>query len=48
MEFSTAIQILSHGVLASAGAFVIVDFLKARQELSRAITSLRDRREEVR
>jgi hypothetical protein len=47
MEFATAIQSLSYGVLASAGVFVVVDFLKARQELSRAMIS-RDRREEVR
>jgi len=48
MEFATAIQILSYGVLASAGFFVIADFLRARQELSRAMISLRYRREEVR
>jgi hypothetical protein len=47
MEFATAMQILSYGVLASAGFFVIVDFVKARQELSRAMISLRDRTEEV-
>jgi hypothetical protein len=48
MEFATAIQILSYGVLGAAGFFVAVDFLKARQELSRTMVLLRDRREEVR
>jgi hypothetical protein len=48
MEFATAIQILSYGVLGAAGVFVAFDFLKARQELSRVIMSSRSGREEVR
>jgi hypothetical protein len=48
MEFATALQILSYGVLVGAGIVVGVDFLKARQELSRAMISWRDQREEVR
>jgi hypothetical protein len=48
MEFATAIQILSYGVLGAAGVFVALDFLKARQELSRAMVLLRDQRDEGR
>jgi len=48
MEIATAIQILSYGILAAAGVAVGLDFLKARQELSRAMLSWRDGRQEVR
>jgi hypothetical protein len=47
MEFSTAIQILSFGILAGAGAIVLLDFVKARQELSRAFVTWRADQEEV-
>jgi hypothetical protein len=48
MELITAIQILSYGVLTAAGVAVGLDFLKARQELSRAMMSWRTGREEAR
>lgn len=48
MELQTAIQILSFGILAAAGMIVGLDFLKARQELSRAMLSWSAGREEVR
>jgi hypothetical protein len=48
MELATAIQILSFGILAAAGVVVGLDFLKARQELSRAMVSWRGGRQEVR
>jgi hypothetical protein len=48
MELATAIQILSFGILTAAGTVVGLDFLKARQELSRAMLSWRAGREEVR
>jgi hypothetical protein len=48
MELITAIQILSYGILAAAGVVVGLDFVKARQELSRAIVSWRSEREEAR
>jgi hypothetical protein len=48
MELQTAIQILSFGILAAAGTVVGLDFLKARQELSRAMLSWRAGRQEVR
>jgi hypothetical protein len=47
MELQTAIQILSYGILAAAAVAVGLDFLKARQELSRAMISWRSGREEV-
>jgi hypothetical protein len=39
---------LSYGVLTAAGVAVGLDFLKARQELSRAMMSWRTGREEAR
>lgn len=48
MELTTAIQILSYGILAAAGVVVGLDFVKARQELSRAMLSWRAEREEAR
>jgi hypothetical protein len=48
MELATSIQILSYGILAAAGVAVGLDFLKARQELSRAMMSWRIGREEAR
>jgi hypothetical protein len=48
MELITAIQILSYGVLIAAGVAVGLDFLKARQELSKAMVSWRSEREEAR
>jgi hypothetical protein len=48
MELAAAIQILSFGILAAAGVVVGLDFLKARQELSRAMVSWRSGRQEVR
>jgi hypothetical protein len=47
MEIGTGIQIVSYGILAAAGVAVGLDFVKARQELSRAILSWRAR-EDVR
>jgi hypothetical protein len=47
MELRTAIEILSYGILAAAAVALRRDFLKARQELSRAIGSWRSEREEV-
>jgi hypothetical protein len=47
MELTTAIQILSYGILAAAGVVVGLDFVKARQELSRAMVSWRAEREEA-
>jgi hypothetical protein len=47
MELQTAVQILSYGILAAAAVVVGLDFLKARQELSRAMLSWRSGREEV-
>lgn len=48
MELVTVCQILSYGILAAAGVAVGLDFVKARQELSRAMMSWRTGREEVR
>jgi hypothetical protein len=48
MELTTAIQILSYGILGAAGVVVGLDFVKARQELSRAMVSWRAEREEAR
>jgi hypothetical protein len=48
MELTTAIQILSYGILTAAGVVVGLDFLKARLELSRAMVSWRNGREEAR
>jgi hypothetical protein len=48
MELITALQILSFGILGAAGIVVGLDFLKARQELSRVMVSWRNGREEAR
>jgi hypothetical protein len=48
MELATGIQILSYGILSAAGVAVGLDFLKARQQLSRVMISWRGEREEVR
>ena len=43
MGIATGIQIMSYGILAAAGVAVGLDFVKARQELSRAMLSWRAR-----
>jgi hypothetical protein len=48
MELLTASQILSYGILAAAGVAVGLDFVKARQELSKTMMLWRSGREEVR
>jgi hypothetical protein len=48
MEITAAVQILSFGILAGAGAVVVLDFVKARQEFSRVFVAWREEREEAR
>jgi len=48
MELANTIQILSYGILSVAGVVVMLDFVKARQELSRAMTSWRVERKDAR
>jgi hypothetical protein len=48
MEFTTAIQLLSYGILVGSGAVLVLDFVKAKQEFSKVFVAWQAEREELR
>jgi hypothetical protein len=47
MELANVIQMVSLGVLVCAGAVVLLDFVKAKQEFSKVFTAWLAEREEA-